>query len=306
MMRRACTDERALRERRGQLADSERAAFDAHLAMCESCRNTLAVGREFDRSDAPAFDDGARIRRLANVAEQWAKGGRVSRPSATVTMRRRTAMLIAAGFLLVAGVATAELGGPRGLASIVFPRFRRTAETSPPPSPGPVAEPRAVVAVSPPPVAPPDDDVARPAVAPSPASSPRRSTAGSSNADTAAALFVSANDARRGGDARAAITLFRKLQRLYPDSPEARSSRVALGGLLLDDGRAGAALDQFDRAAAADDGTLRPEALYGRARALGALHRDDGEALAWKQLLREFPTCPYADTARRRLAALAP
>ena len=113
-MRRACTDERALRERRGQLADSERAAFDAHLAMCESCRNTLAVGREFDRSDAPAFDDGARIRRLANVAEQWAKGGRVSRPSATVTMRRRTAMLIAAASCSSPEVATAELGGPRG------------------------------------------------------------------------------------------------------------------------------------------------------------------------------------------------
>jgi TolA-binding protein len=170
---------------------------------------------------------------------------------------------------------------------------------------GPVAAPRPVEPTTPP-TTPTDDPVESPAIAPPTAGAARRATASSTLAETATALFASANDARRGADARTAIALFRKLQRLYPDSPEARSSRVALGGLLLDDGRAGAALDQFDRAVAADDGTLRPEALYGRARALGALHRDDTEALAWKQLLREFPTCPYADTARRRLAALAP
>jgi TolA-binding protein len=306
MIRRACTDERVLRERRGQLAESERPAFDAHLSMCESCRNALAVGRAFDASDAPAVDDGTRIRNLARAAEQWAKGGRVPRASGAATLRRRTAVLAAACFLLVAGVATAELGGPRAVAAIVFPRFRRAAEA--PPS-GPAltrspAPPRAADAVAVPPSPVVEDDVAPPAP-PAPPTAPHHAPPSTARAETAANLFGAANDARRSGDARAATALYRQLQRLFPESAEARLSRVSLGGLLLDEGRAGGALDQFERAVAGSDATLRPEALYGRARALGALHRDGAEVLAWEQLLREFPSCPYADTARRRLDALS-
>jgi TolA-binding protein len=305
MIRRPCTDERVLRERRGQLAESERPAFNAHLTMCEWCRIDLAVGLAFDESDVPAVDDGVRIRRLVRAAEQWTKGGRVPRVSGAATLRRRTAVLAAACFLLVAGAATAELGGPRGVAAIVLRPFRRGAETpadpTTPRAPSRPARPAEPAAPPPAPLA--EDDVAPPTPA-APSSMPHRALS-AARTESAANLFGLANDARRSGDTRTASTLFRQLQHLFPESAEARLSRVSLGGLLLDDGRAGAALDQFDRAVAGGDATLRPEALYGRARALGALHRDGAEVLAWEQLLREFPSCPYADTARRRLDALS-
>jgi TolA-binding protein len=308
LIRRPCTDERVLRERRGALGEAERVALDAHLAGCESCRLALEIGRAFDRFDEPEIDDGARIQRLARSAEQWARRGRVSRPRAWRLPRRRIAVLLAACAVLVGGAAAAALGSHEWLSSIGLARFHR-----PPPADEPAAHP-APVSVAADRVAPTaaartgderdERDERDEHLAPA-TPSLRAARRPAASPDTAASLFRAASDARRDGDARAAAALYRRLQRLFPDSPEAEFSHVSLGGLWLDEGRLSAALDQFDRAARLSGSPLRPEALYGRARALAALHRDGDEQAAWRQLLQEFPTCPYAETARRRLTALA-
>ncbi|WP_437735765.1 tetratricopeptide repeat protein [Sorangium sp. So ce1335] len=124
-------------------------------------------------------------------------------------------------------------------------------------------------------------------------------------ASTAEQLFREANDARRAGSAQRAIALYRALQRRFAGSPEATLSLVSLGGLLLNSGSPGAALAQFDRyLGVAGARPLAVEALYGRGRALRALGRSGDEAQTWRRLLREHPSSPYAEHARRRLAEL--
>jgi TolA-binding protein len=300
------------------LTDSERKALDAHLDLCDACRLLLEVGREFDSFEAPELDDGERIERLSRAARAWSKSRRsVHRsPRRRRVLRWRVVALLAAGLALVGGVAAAALGTRRLLWPTAVSAFR-----APPASPPSALGSRSVVSpVSARPRAEPEPrpsgiatepdalepSVPDPVAAPVARSRPTRRSAPAiapSSVETAASIFRVANESRRDGDARGAIALYRKLQRLYPASPEANLSSVALGGLLLDDGQARAALDQFDRAAGAPGGTLRPEALYGRARALAAMKAGEAERIAWSQLLQEFPTCPYAETARRRLAA---
>ncbi|AUX20880.1 uncharacterized protein SOCEGT47_013560 [Sorangium cellulosum] len=143
------------------------------------------------------------------------------------------------------------------------------------------------------------------AAPPATASSPMGSSAAAASAVTAEQLFREANDARRAGSARRAIALYRALQQGFAASPEATLSLVSLGSLLLDTGAPAAALAQFDRyLAAAGSRALAVEALYGRGRALRALGRSGDEAQTWRRLLREHPSSPYAEHARRRLTEL--
>jgi TolA-binding protein len=80
---------------------------------------------------------------------------------------------------------------------------------------------------------------------------------------------------------------------------------VALGGALLESGAAREALQQFDRyLASSGNKSLAAEALYGRARAMGALHNRTEERAAWLRLTQEFPRSPYSATATRRLQSL--
>ncbi len=126
-----------------------------------------------------------------------------------------------------------------------------------------------------------------------------------SHAVSAALLLQRATEARRQGDVAQAITLYRRLQQLFPTSSEAVLSTAPLGGLLLERGATLPALQQFDdylRAAPA--GVLVPEALYGRGRALRALGQATEERQTWRRLVAAFPDSPYAPLARRRLADL--
>jgi TolA-binding protein len=120
------------------------------------------------------------------------------------------------------------------------------------------------------------------------------------------ALFAAANEARRAGQRSQARELYTDLQRLYPDSREARLSFVSLGRMLLDTGETAESLQQFDRYLTAAPGdVLAAEAFYGRARALTALHRDSEAQRAWSDLLSRFPDSIYADVARRQLHKVA-
>jgi TolA-binding protein len=84
---------------------------------------------------------------------------------------------------------------------------------------------------------------------------------------------------------------------------EAHVSHVSLGRLLLERGLWADAVPQLD-AYLATGGTLAPEALYGKARALDALGRRDDGAAAWRELARRYPDSVYADQAEQRLGAL--
>jgi tetratricopeptide (TPR) repeat protein len=122
-------------------------------------------------------------------------------------------------------------------------------------------------------------------------------------APNAAALFASANEARRTGRTREALRMYRELERRYPDSPEAKLSHAIVGRMLLDEDP-NAALGEFDRYLGEGKGTLSEEALVGRALSLQKLGRDAEERAAWEALLRTYPNSIHAARARARLAAL--
>jgi TolA-binding protein len=330
MNERGCAGELVLRERRRRLTDTETLALEAHLSVCPSCRALLAIGGDFEHHVTPERDDAARIQLLSRAAERWTRSGAAPRRRAWARpgRRRRLVFLLAACLALFGGVAAAALGtrgllrGARGAARLAA---APAPEATPPAHGGRRGPSRAGDATA-------DDDLGRSpstesqalplaevspdllrSEAPTPAPEPARllhavrSARGpqppAADGETASSLFHAANDARRAEDPRGATALFRRLERLYPDSAEAGLSRVVLGGLLLDGGEAKAALDEFERAARATGGAMRPEALYGQARAQAALRSSAAEKVTWRQLLQEFPTCPYAEIARRRLAS---
>ena len=64
-----------------------------------------------------------------------------------------------------------------------------------------------------------------------------------------------------------------------------------------------AALTEFNEYLAHGHGSLREDALIGRALALGRLRRSAEERSGWEVLLREYPDSMYAEKAREKLSA---
>jgi TolA-binding protein len=279
--------------RRGLASDQERTAFEAHLGTCETCRVMLEIADDFDRVGVADPEDAERIARIASKARRV-----YERPSAVgVRFRssRRLAWPLAAAAVVIAGAAVAGGWGPlRSEELEVAPVETRAPEPPParvaPPAPRPVAPPQPTAEATTPPPKPVIRVPKRVVVAP-PA--------------TAEELYRSANEARRGGQTARAVARYRKLQRQFPGSGEARLSHVSLGRLLLQRGSAGAAVAQFDAYLAGGSGQrLAAEALFGRGRALQALGRRVEEAQNWKRLIGQYPDSAYADHANRRLEGL--
>jgi len=296
-----CRAELALRGRRGMLTDSGKLALDAHLAACASCRVDQAIFADLDEESVVEIRDGARIERLSAAARTWAVG-RQRAVGGGRKLARHARAWAAAAVLLCAGTAGAAMWwtgrsaskAPQAVSSVYGVHFS---------SPGRAPEPAPALAA----VAPAASTAAtvdpgeRPhALARERSSSrPARAPVGAS----ADSLLRQAGDARREGDGERALGLYRRLQSEFAGSPEALLSKVPLGNLLLERGRAREALAQFDRYLdATPRGALVPEALYGRARALSAAGDRAEEQLAWQRLLREFPASAYAPLARRRIA----
>lgn len=300
----SCRSELVLRERRGELSPAERTAYVAHLGLCESCRLARQLGRDFDEDAGLEPGDGARILALAEQARRWAaRQNRGSKDVAPVptrsrpSLRARTLLVAAALPLLIAAAASAGYGVYRARVSHEegAPAAGTKKATAPPRAPRyapatrePVPEPAPAA---------PESTVAVPPRAAAAARVPARTRG------TAAERFELANAARQSGDIARAITLYRELERDFPASPEAAASELRLGSLLIERGRAGAALEQFERHLRRP-GALVPEALYGRGRALAALDEATAERQTWIRLLRDFSTSPYAAHARRRLESL--
>lgn len=300
------------RVRRNVASDDERTAFEAHQVTCEDCRLTMDISRDFELIGT-APDDGARIARLAQQTL------RRMVPSSRPLMRRKRARLanLALAALMVSGAAAAGLWS---WSSSHTPVPSPSRAGVPSPGSGEVtglrpdarqdAESASTTEVEPPGSVPSEKEQSASDAVPAPSArskdaAPRTNVEKDEPSPTANALFKTANDARRRGQTALAISRYQALQRRFPSSAEATASRVSLGGLLLEGGRASQALTQFDRYLAGGAGQrLTAEALYGRGRALRALGRTDQEAKNWRRLLSSYPESPYGGEARQRLSVL--
>lgn len=286
----------------GRLSDAEHARLDAHLATCVACRFELEARR--DCAEIPPD-----ILAAAPVIIPDPSAARRSSPdlSPPVAVRRgrRPLWVLALAAALIAGVSLAAVN-PRVRALVArWPSI--TADSGKPAHRRAASEPQAPS--QPARVESPANTDATEAVKlgdlPLANEAPRanESRATSQAQPTPAALFRSANEARRAGDDERAIALYHSLEAQFPNSEEARLSHATLGRLMLDRGDAKMALDDFDKYLS-HGGSLGEEALVGRALALGKLGNRDAEAAAWRDVLRRFPKSIHARQARTRLAAL--
>ena len=309
-----CRGDLVARERRGELSEADRIALEAHLAACPSCRMSRDIQADFAADSSVQVDDAERIARMSAAARRWSQ--RRVRPPARWPRRpsrikARTLMLSMAALLIAGTTASATMWWWR--ATPRPPEARpetRVTVSSPRPralprarvrAPEPVAiEPLAAMepAPQPPEPAPPAQVYRRPR--------PHgRAVAVRAPSETPASLLRLAGEARGRGDVDTASALYRRLQREYSDTREAALSSVPWGGLLLRQGQAERALEQFDRYLKTEPrGNLLPEALYGRGRALAALGRAGDETQTWRRLLSEAPGSAYESHARRRLDEL--
>ncbi len=282
------------RVRRGLASGQERTAFEAHLATCDTCRMTLDVMGDFDAAGEAEPGDSELVARIAAKA---ARTRAVTPPTPLRPMRRHRRLAVAA--LVLAGTAAAS-----GLGVVAFrftardespvvenaPRQPASKREAPAPTQAPAPTPSAAPAPSP------DEGAAAPQ---------RLKTAPVAVAPASASeLYRGANDARRAGRTSDAVRGYRDLQRRFPDSSEAKASRVSLGGLLLRGGSASEALAQFNAYLESGSGQLAAEALFGRGRALQALGRSAEERENLERLLEQYPNSAYATHAKRRLDEL--
>jgi len=121
--------------------------------------------------------------------------------------------------------------------------------------------------------------------------------------ETAAQVFAEANDLRRTGSDSQAIATYRKVERMFPGSPEAEQSYATLGSLMMEHGSPQEALGQFDHYIDRG-GPLLVDVLAGKASALQRLGRTTDERRTWETLLERFPKSVHAARAQARLAEL--
>jgi hypothetical protein len=302
------------RARSGTASKEELSRARAHLANCAACSIEQTLFMEIERSAAPKPNDdlvAARIRAFVShaVKERTPPGaGLVKRRTA----RRWAVFAFAATLLLrTIGFATVMLRGHRRGAAdeatnAAIPATRPSAPLAMQGATGVEANPETDEAKDQP------EKVSNPARDEAPrARVPQRTARAAVKADppkategTAAELFARANLLRRREEASEAVRVYRELQRSFPGSPEELLSRVVLGRLLLDRlADPTAALAEFDvYLDSRSQGSLREEALVGRAVALGRLGRVAEERNVWKALLDAYPKSTSAARARARLA----
>jgi hypothetical protein len=128
-----------------------------------------------------------------------------------------------------------------------------------------------------------------------------RSAAGADRSEeaTPAALFTRANTLRRVGQNSEALGLYQAIIDKFPSAPEAPLSRLALAKLLAGSNPARALVHY--QVLASHTGPLRAEGLWGVAEAARLLGQTAVEQRALGELIREFPSSPYAVVARERI-----
>jgi TolA-binding protein len=318
MNQNACRSELVLAERRGSLNVNERDTLCEHLRDCEHCRILRDYGSAFDEPESIRPDDAERLDGMLDAAHRWLDTTRCLRRSSKRSRHYKT-LWVAAAITISASAAAAAIavhstsmfrqtpGNGR-----IKPSISKGISTTSSPLQIPKNKPfdtmshapeleldtlasRTIITTA---------KATTELVAPQWDKKPERTATNSAQAmeETAGLLFHQANEARRSKNGPEAIRLFRKLQRLYPTSREARLSAVVLGTFLLEQGQANAALEQLNRYLASGSGQgLTAEAYYGKSRALAQLGRLAEEQATWRLLLEQFPKSPYASQARKRL-----
>lgn len=280
------------RAQRGALGTADLARLEQHLAECTVCRVERALRTQAAQDTVPLRDEQLLLARIKRDVSNELRA-----PNARRAPKKRAA---AGLVLLVASIASAAAAATT---FVVIHRQQRTELLAP-------APPRASVPQAPPPALAPTPAVEAAPVEPpaaalvaEPEPAPKPATL---EVSSAAEAFSRANQARRDGQSKDAVRLYRALQERFPGSSEALVSRVALGRLLLDRlGDSRGALVQFTSyLASPGSGALREEALVGRALALGKLGQRADERNAWQALLQAAPKSAYAERARARLAEL--
>jgi len=256
--------------------------FEEHARQCPACAAHRTILPTVRSALAPSLEDKMRNEHA------------VSRAMSTLTVgtRRRAprgVWLLAAAAILVAGVAGARYWAAS--------RPQPSAHATEPPAP---AEPvnRAAEPTNSPaaPEIPSQGNDMAPTVDTSKTRSPDAR-------ETAAQVFGEANELRRTGKDAQAMTTYRKVERLFPGTPEAQQSYATLGSLMMEHGGAEEALSQFDHYIERG-GPLLVDVLAGKANALQRLGRTAEERRTWETLLDRFPKSVHAARAKTRLAEL--
>jgi TolA-binding protein len=311
----ACPEDLLVQRRRRALSDLEERVVAAHLAGCEPCRTGETMAALLREGQQAMAGDGEMVARVAaQVSAALAAPPERSRRSGRRVAFAALALLCAGGGAFAwIGVGRGREPGPAAVASRGAPVSPPTT-TQAPPRTWPAGS-RAAPAAEEPRASGDEAGVPSPAAVPRP--SKRRGPAPPDvdrdeaagelpvAAPTAASLFIQANAIRRAGDLARAARLYRALRERFPGSDEAQFSSISLGDLLLLLQAPGEALKAFDSyLAEASSGSLREEALFGRARCLRRLGRDTDEEQTWRALLNDFPRSTYGHLARQRIEDL--
>ena len=304
------------RARNGSASKEELARARGHIVNCAACRIEQGLFIEIEQSSAAQPNDelvAARIRAFMGRAVAERSGGGAS-------LGKRRALRKWATFAFAATLLLTTIGA----AAVILREHRRTTAERVPNAEVAKTLPKPSLVVENPAEADSPGEEAKDELeksldqsnddAPGARAHPRAQRAGAKAErpkapdGSAAELFARANLLRRRDEVNEAALVYRELQRSFPGSAEELLSRVVLGRLLLDRlGNAAAALAQFESyLTAASQGSLREEALVGRAVALERLGRAVDERKAWNALLDGFPRSTSAARARARIAAIAP
>lgn len=256
----------------------------AHTRQCAACEAHLTFGRKVAVGLASRGEDRMRDERAIALTmssvTRWARRGHV-----------RPIWILAAALVCIAGAASAGWWMGRGHLDLPVASLSSVASPA-------AALHRQLVAIP---------SVTSLVVArgadPSAGDKQPRSTSVDPN-DTAASLFAQANELRRGGKDDPAILGYRKLQRLFPGTPQADQSHATLGLLLLQRLHPDEALTQFDHYLA-HDGLLAEDVLVGRALCLQHLGRSNEERRTWESVLHRFPGSIHVARAKTRLTELS-
>jgi TolA-binding protein len=292
------------RARRGLLSEPELRELGDALERDPALRAAHEVGVDLDRSTAVRAGDDALVTRsadeaLARIAKSGLATADVPRPSgfrgsASPRRRRTLTVLLAAALVLVSGVAAAIWAG--AIPASWLGRAAHQELTLPEQHVNRISEP-------PPPHGTEPDDTSTEADE-HPTGDVHAAPRTPSRAEDPASLFRAANTARREGAFDRAKRLYSELIARYPNSDEARLSRVSLGRLLLAKGDPSDAEREFDKYLKDGKGELAEEALASRAESLQKLGKTDAERRTWQRLLAEHPNSVYAAQAKQRLEAL--
>jgi TolA-binding protein len=233
------------------------------------------------------------------------------KPRKKIVWTKRAALLVAAALLFVSGVAAAQ----SGVATRVWQTVGAVFDPPPPPMvlnvpPIVVTAPAPPKKEEPPPASPPKveeepkkvekriearvEPPKHEEIVPPPAPAPT-----AVEVETPSSVFERANAARRRGDVAGALAAYRELQSRHGSSAEARLSVALLARMQLDRGDAAGALAGFEAYLRTGDGSLREEAMAGRALALQRLGRISEARQAWSDLLRAYPRSAYARFAEK-------